>query len=174
MVKGPKSGGKLAGRGNGQGFEAPAVKRPGFVARRSDRPRVANLGSLADIRRRSSRSLFPVEGPAFCSGEHPFGPFPDFGDPDFGGRGEGRGSRRGAGVISSDEPGRPGAAHLAGIEGRASGPVDAVGTVDFADRKEMGDFGFPPDIGGQPAIVMLGADPDFERLAFEVDPMGAE
>ena len=78
------------------------------------------------------------------------------------------------GVAVGDVLGGAEAADLAGVERRAAGPVDAVRAVDLADREQVLDVGrFPPEIARQPAVVVLGADGDLQRLGREVDAVVA-
>ena len=60
-------------------------------------------------------------------------------------------------------------ADLRRIEG-ATARTDTVGSADFADREEMAEIGFPPEIDGKAAIAMLCADGRLQRL-MEVNAM---
>ncbi len=71
------------------------------------------------------------------------------------------------GVDVCDALGGAGGADLRGVEGAAAWS-DAMGAGDFADGEEVRDGGFPPEVGGDAAVAVLGADGDFEGLP-EVD-----
>ena len=74
------------------------------------------------------------------------------------------------GIGVGDAVGGAQAGHLARIQRRAAGPVDPVRTVDLADGEQAPDVGrFPPVVGRQPAVVVLGADGDFQGLGADVD-----
>jgi hypothetical protein len=47
-----------------------------------------------------------------------------------------------------------------------------MGAVDLANRKEVFDVcGFPPQIPGEPAVVVLGAYGDLKRFGSDIDAL---
>ena len=61
-----------------------------------------------------------------------------------------------------------GAAHLPGVQRRAAGAVDAVAGSGFTDRKQSLDAGLPPAVNAQSAVVVLGAEGNFQRLGVQI------
>ena len=75
-----------------------------------------------------------------------------------------------AGALGADVLRRPERPDLPGVEGAPAGSDNTVRAVDFADGEEPADvFGFPPDIPGEAAVVVLGADRDLQQLRREID-----
>ncbi len=68
-----------------------------------------------------------------------------------------------------DEFGGAESPDLAGVEGGAAGSFDAVGAGHFAYDEDAGYVGLPPGVDGEAAVVVLGADGDFEGFLIEVD-----
>ena len=66
--------------------------------------------------------------------------------------------------------GRAKSADLPRVQRRSSGPVHPVRAIHLADREQVPDVDrFPPDVAGQPAVVVLGADGNLERLGGDLD-----
>ena len=58
---------------------------------------------------------------------------------------------------------------LSGVERGTAGTINAVGTVDFANGEEAFEVeGAAPDVGGEAAVVVLGANGDFEGFTGDV------
>ena len=63
---------------------------------------------------------------------------------------------------------RAGAAHLPGVQRRAARAVDAVAGSGFTHGKQAFHVGLPPAVDANAAVVMLGAEGNFQRLGVQI------
>ena len=61
-----------------------------------------------------------------------------------------------------------GAAHLPGVQRRSARAVDAVAGSGFTHGKQAFHVGLPPAVDANAAVVMLGAEGDFQRLGVQI------